>query len=442
MSQGQTTLVELSEALQQFASSPRFNFLKTLQVGRFVGTAPISLGILGEFTFEKLVELGTKKIAKLKWLNKEQESLLVTLLQALGDGEAGDLFSPPPPISPRIRERVEEAQEQDAPEEIVSSVQLEIDLRDRLQELKNDPRFESLRFRSLGQFWDSSWPRAPFEESFTLEQLIELDMSTLFRKRTMSSSRIMYMTKALGRALQGGREASRDEPRTPQPVVNPPVQQLSSNSASEVSAELVEVSWREAATRGGAVELAVLEYFLESCSLARSSSRPLESALATLPSYLSGDQFLSVLDAGPLDDDIVEAVGRWIASSHVESSVKALSMMLQGPGVSLSTVVEVFFGETFRGANARIGAQVVARILGAQEVSIAGRVCGAVWSLNPELIRIIVKHIEESRTLCAGDSLRSILPAMDPILQTWLYGILKTSKGKKSPRKMSRTRKS
>jgi hypothetical protein len=105
MSQGQTTLVELSEALQQFASSPRFNFLKTLQVGRFVGTAPISLGILGEFTFEKLVELGTKKIAKLKWLNKEQESLLVTLLQALGDGEAGDLFSPPPPISPRIRER-------------------------------------------------------------------------------------------------------------------------------------------------------------------------------------------------------------------------------------------------------------------------------------------------------------------------------------------------
>lgn len=442
MSQGQTTLVELSEALQHFAASPRFNFLKTLQVGRFIGSAPISLGILGEFTFEKLVELGTKKIAKLKWLNREQECLLVTLLDALSEGDSGELFCPPPPISPQIPETADDPGVQEYSEEVLSSVQVEIDLRDRLHALKRHTDFESLRVRSLGHFWDPTWPRAPFEESFTLEQLIELDMSTLFRKRTMTSSRIRYMTKALDRAL--GRK---DEPLVPESIGThaimgptarhtPPTPVVSSLAPSSNA-----LDWRTHATSPSPHESVVLESFLEACGNARGSSRPLERALSELPGYLSGDDFLILLDTEPLNASVRAAVRGWLNSPAVEQAAKPLAIMLQGPGVGLPTIAELFTSESFPGASALLAAHVVVRILGAREVSVSNSVCKGVWSLNPDAVGFIVGHLRGTQSSSVRDSLRAICPALDPILQTWLYGVVQPLKRKKSPRKVSRNRK-
>ena len=442
MSQGQTTLVELSEALQHFSASPRFNFLKTLQVGRFIGSAPVSLGILGEFTFEKLVELGTRKIAKLKWLNKEQESLLVTLLEALSKGDSGELFCPPPPVSPQVRETADDPALPEHSEEILSSVQVEIDFRERLQGLKGHPDFEDLRFRSLGSFWDPQWPRAPFEESFTLEQLIELDMSTLFRKRTMTSSRISFMTKALDRALQRKEDSLAPASAAPQPTEEP----ISRHSSPALSVDSYAsaskaVAWRATATSTSPHELVVLESFLEACGNARGSSRPLERALSELPEYLSGDEFLMLLDSNALDASVHAAVGRWLESSTAEQPTKALAIMLQGPGVDLSAIVELFMSESIRGAHALLAAHVVVRALGAREVSVSNIVCKGVWSLNPDALGFIVKRVRGSRSSGVGESLKSICPVLDPILQAWLYGIVQPSKRKKSPRKVSRTRK-
>jgi hypothetical protein len=441
MSQGQTTLVELSEALQDFAASPRFNFLKTLQVGRFVESAPLSLGILGEFTFEKLVELGTKKIAKLKWLSKEQEALLITLLRALGEEDGGELFQPPSPISPAVRESTEEADQEDSSEELLSSAQVEIDLRNRLQAVRRSPDFETLRFRSLGQFWDPSWPRAPFEESFTLEQLTELDMSTLFRKRTMTSSRIRYMTKALDRALGPDEGDGKEESRAAHVVADSLLEEPTSHLPAQPAATSISVSWRQPPTRAGSVEAAVLEYFLDACSVAHASSHPLERALSALPPYLSGDQFISLLDSGPLDKAIGIAVRKWLVHADTQGSARALSLMLQGLGISLNALAEMFAGESFRGATALIGLQAYARILGAEEVSISGSVCKGVWSLNPELLRVVVGRLGSSRGQRAIDTLNRLVPVMDPILHKWLCSVLQPQKRKRSPRKVSRTRK-
>lgn len=442
MSQGQTTLVELGEALQHFAASPRFNFLKTLQVGRFIGSGPISLGILGEFTFEKLVELGTKKIAKLKWLNREQESLLVTLLEALSDGDSGELFCPAPPISPQIPEAADDPGVPEYTEEVLSSVQVEIDLRDRLQTLKGHPDFESLRLRSLGYFWDPTWPRAPFEESFTLEQLIDLDMSTLFRKRTMTSSRIRYMTKALDRALGRKEESPVSQSTGLRPTMestaqhSPPTPLMSSHTPISNAPD-----WRAHATSPSPHESVVLESFLEACSNARGSSKPLERALSELPGYLSGDEFLILLDSKPLDTSVRAVVRRWLSSPAAEQATRPLAIMLQGPGVGLSAIAELFMSESFRGAYALLAAHVVVRIVGAREVSVSNSVCKGVWSLNPDAVGFIVEHLRGARSSSVRDSLRSVCPVLDPILQTWLYGIVQPSKRKKSPRKVSRTRK-
>src|SRR5687768_3519696 len=92
-------LQELSSALQEFAGSTRFNFLKTLQVGRFMKEPAVPLGVVSEFTFEKLVELGTKKLTKLKWLNRAQEEQLVNLLKALTRGDP--ITAAPPPVKSR-----------------------------------------------------------------------------------------------------------------------------------------------------------------------------------------------------------------------------------------------------------------------------------------------------------------------------------------------------
>ncbi len=437
MSQGQTTLVELSEALQHFSASPRFNFLKTLQVGRFIGSAPLSLGILGEFTFEKLVELGTKKIAKLKWLNREQESLLVTLLKALSEGDSGQLFCPPPPISPQIRGVADEPESLEDSEEILSSVQVEIDLRERLQALKGHPDFESLRIRSLGYFWDPAWPRAPFEESFTLEQLMELDMSTLFRKRTMTSSRIRYMTKALDRALGRKEEPLVFESRG----LRAAEEQIDRTAAAVQSMSSHSLAWREYAISPSPHESVLLESFLGSCSNSHSSSLPLERALAELPTYLSGDEFLALLGTGTLESALRKAIGQWLASPNIELIIKQIALILQGPGVALRVIAEMFMGERFQGAQALLAAHVVVRMLGAREVSLSNAVCKGVWSLNPDIVEVLVKQVRGTRRSSVRDSLKSICPVLDPILQTWLYGAMQPSKRKKSPRKVSRIRK-
>jgi hypothetical protein len=434
----QATLVELSEALQNFAASPRFGFLKTLQVGRFVGSAPTSLGILGECTFEKLVELGTNKIAKLRWLSKEQEALLITLLQALSEGDAGELFSPPPPIRPAVRPSSEQPKQEQQCEEVVSSVQVEIDLRERLQALKGSPEFDRLRHCALGQFWDVAWPRAPFEESFTLEQLIDLDMSILFRKRTMSSSRILYMTKAIDRAL-GNTESLTTGAETckahnaERPI---PAEVLS----HDVTEEEV-LQWRAPPLNPEPLELAVLQHLLEACSRAHLSSKPLERALAMLPQHLTGDQVLSLLSTGPLDKHIGVATSEWRTHRDVQDAIRPLQLILQGPGISLTSLAEIFTGDRFEGANGLLGVQIVVRMLGAEQVSIGSSVCRGVWSLNPEALRALISHLRGVRKCSPKTALQAILPEIDPILRVWLEGILQPRREKMSQKKIGSHRK-
>lgn len=437
MNEQQATLVELSEALQNFAASPRFGFLKTLQVGRFVGSAPTSLGILGEFTFEKLVELGTKKIAKLRWLTKEQELLLITLLHALSDGDAGELFSPPPPIRPAVQAGPDRTGQEDGAEEVVSSVQVEIDLRERLQSLKGSPEFHRLRHCVLGQFWDPGWPRAPFEESFTLEQLTDLDMSILFRKRTMSSSRILYMTKALDRAL-GSTESVSNQPATSQAYLgeSPTLAKVPSHEVARPGVP----QWRAPAVNPGPIELAVLQHLLEACSRANSSSKPLERVLAMLPQYLTGDQVLSLLSTDPLDKQIDVASIDWRAISDMQDALRPLYLMLQGPGVSLSTLTDIFTGDCFDGANALLGVQLVVRMLGAEQVSIGTSSCQGVWSLNPEALRVLVSHMRAVRQGSSKNALKAILPEIDPVLRSWLHDLLQPGQAKRPKKKNSSRR--
>jgi hypothetical protein len=231
-------IFELSRVLHEFAASGRYAFLKTLQVGRFLDPGGQSLGVVAELTFEKLIELGSKKLAKLRWLSPAQTESLVKLLRTLATETPGQEI--PPLISPTISRGGPQPREASAAPEsedrgvrvddvvIYGSVEAENRLRDTLKSLKSSAAFEQVADLPLSKFWKPEWVRSPFEEALTVRQLGEIDIANILKKRTMNLRRIAAMIAALEATLRSVGLA-----HTPAPERRRPDRTSSSHSAPE-----------------------------------------------------------------------------------------------------------------------------------------------------------------------------------------------------------------
>ncbi len=63
--------------------------------------------------------------------------------------------------------------------------------------------------RKVGEFWDSSWPAAPFEETMTLKQVVESSAVHMLRKRSFAGQKVTAFIYALRSALKQESNAER-----------------------------------------------------------------------------------------------------------------------------------------------------------------------------------------------------------------------------------------
>ena len=379
-------LLELAERVQK---SERYLFFKHVNVGRLLSQDFSELEHLAELTLASLIELITMEGCSALELGSQQAKSLCELLRAIIDEDkSGALLETSEPV-PSL---------ETAP---ASSVQSEIDLRQILDQLSKHDCFSDLRHRTLGEFWKPHWVPAPFEEMLTIQQLVSMDISSLFKKKMVSESRIECMVKALEAALVTLESAS----PPPQLTSRAPAVVTSSSVSSK---ELFDSTFFESLGDRAVLEL-VFKHAKEG------DDEGFSDFLAHLREACTIEELLLFLGDEPLLPKLTKKTSSLVASCFGKEVVLQVRHLLQGPGVAL----EVLAGALSRG-NARfdtiIGflSLVVARSLCAQAVEYKGRINTNFWSTNASLLSMVIAEIEKKKVAALEAA-----ALLDPKLHKW-----------------------
>ncbi|MEN9846745.1 MAG: hypothetical protein RIS36_1892 [Pseudomonadota bacterium] len=419
---------ELRNALRNFAVSPRFGFLKSIQVGPLLGDDASSLGPLAEMTFEQLIAADDENSSHLRTLNEAQERLLIAVLHALAEGEVAES------AEPAFEEFHESEQDpvDGSSETTFNSVQCELELRDRVVHLKAHPYLDRVADLTLGTFWGADTPRAPFEESLTIRQFLALDLGVLAKKRSMTSARM----RSLAHALEGAsRRLDVVEERRSSPVLLSTQPDDAPRISPRTHDHVTRHRWHDFPDRCSPLEMALVEAVMNASSDQERDAMNVFGALHHFCAAFSVSEFLRIMKGEQLSVPTARKLTAWVNSGAVREVVPLVRMALQGPGTHISRVARVLQGHLPAGAVFAIVATLIARGLGAIQVSVDGDICPDVWSCNPGLVPLVVRHIRDERKPTPS-KVSDLCPHLDPFLHDWLKGIIFPQKrAKKGPRR-------
>ena len=412
---------ELRVAIETFAASSRYNVLKQLQIGRLMPEECGSFGELADMTLEKIVELGSERIAKLSYLTLMQEGALVQLLHSLCSEE----------------DVVPTHSDETAPREsenVVSSVQVELALRERLRAICTHVDYAKVRTRTLGEFWDSRWTPAPFEEALRVEQLAGMDVSVLFKKRAVNDQRIQSICKALDKVLDALAPVA--TPASEMARIAATRQPISAHAPAPVMSTTMEnaTDWLASDDVLQPAHVAIVEVF----SLARVDTRyqELRDIIQGVIHRFTPSEFIEITLARPLEENLRQRLVAFVQETLSEERRALLVALLQGPGVRVSHISRLLVGgmDEF-GAALGLLAVLIARGLDAQPVTLGAARCEGFWTLNPHLLVEFTKRASSRAKGAGKEQAVSTTPTLDPILQEWLnVQEGQASTGKKCPK--------
>jgi hypothetical protein len=391
---------QLQEALSLFSHSARFPLLKTVQVGRLMPEGSQLLGDLAELTFEQLVERVEIATDTNVSINQESEEALLHLLSALSeDGGESSQLAPDEDISvvipdsftsidiPTLDEdlkRLSEIPNEDEPptDVPIGSVPLELALRANLAKITAHDKYNLVRQRRVGDFWDPKWTPAPFEESITIEQLAGLDLATLFKKRMVTDTRVQSILRALNKVLDFLGENSRS-------VVSAVDQKVSAaESYHEPRRERSEAvhtrKCRDTPPDVGASVEALAIWEAINGSFADEAELRIGDPIATkFLACFSPERSVEILLGKELLKNEQSVLSK-IINDGISPGARDLSLaLLKGPGVKVDLIAKAIFGaDTQVSSYSRCIATLVARGLFAKPVIIRGRQVSGFWELG------------------------------------------------------------
>lgn len=419
--------VELNAALKEFATSPRFGFLKSIQVGPLLGDDASTLGALAEMTFEELVAAVDIQSSELLKLEEGQERLLVAVLHALAEGEATESTESGFDTS----EDLHDPDSEGSTETTFNSVQCELELRDQVALLKSHPDVGKIADLTLGIFWQADTPRAPFEESLTIRQFLGLDLGTLAKKRSMTSARMRSLAHAL--AAASTRLNGIEQKRVSSSVVASVA--IASPMPHQRVDSVTQHKWHSYTSECSPLEMALVESVLSATSETDQHGEGIFEALRHFCSVFSVSDFLLIMRGDKLAIPTQRKLIAWVNSGSLREVVPLLRMALQGPGTHISRVARLLQGHHSPRSIYGIAAMLMARGLNAHVVSVNGRVCEDVWSCNPGLAPLVARQVLSDRKRPFREALSSLCPELDPFLHAWLQGIVSPPKTAKKRQK-------
>ena len=205
----QQTLKTFQRVLSDLTNSPHFSVLKSVPLAQFTGKKLSSEKAFNGITVEGLVKLAKAEVSPITALTTLQLKHLIQSLWPLLGATA---------VEPLGTSRSEPVQS-GAPDErlSLSPVELENRLEAASKLVRSSPTFTEIRSKKLGEFWDKSWARAPFEEALTVGQFAAIDVTTLVKKRSFNPKKALLLLDAVDRAL-GVTHETKPLPLTPRAV--------------------------------------------------------------------------------------------------------------------------------------------------------------------------------------------------------------------------------
>lgn len=431
---------ELHEALKVFSASPRFNFLKSIHVGPLLGDDAKTLSSISDMTFEELVAAVDNNTSDLPQLNDGQERLLTAVLRALAEGE----IAAQPEASFATPEDSLEESDDGSTETTFNSVQCELELRERINQLKAHPGLTRIKDLTVGSFWSPDLPRAPFEESLTIQQLLALDLGVLSKKRSMTSARMRALAQALERGLRTLQGTECNESLADNDLEDSSLgrkhsqcSQLDSRpSGEDLTGKPVRHRWMGQLDGRSPSEMALVESVMYASLDGERNAHTLSGALHHFCSAFSASDFIAIMNGAPLSVSTRRKLVAWVNSGSLRGIVPLVRMVLQGSGVHISRIASILQTSSSPAAVYGITAALIVRGLGAQEVMIGDSVCRDVWTCNPGLVPLILSQATADKRVSVSKALAKTCPDMDPFLHQWLQGIVSPlKKGKKGQRR-------
>ena len=391
---------QLQEALSLFSHSARFPLLKTVQVGRLMPEGGRLLGDLAELTFEQLVEKFVLATDTTVSINQESEEALLHLLVALSeDGAETSQLAPEEDISvvipdsfnsidiPTLDEdlkRLSEISSDDEPptDVPIGSVPLELALRANLAKITVHDKYNLVRHRRVGDFWDPKWTPAPFEESITIEQLAGLDLATLFKKRMVTDTRVQSILRALNRVLEfmGENSSLAVLPRDQEVMV--------AESYRERPREMPEAApvkkLAEAPPEiGASVEALAIWESINGTSIDEAELKIGDPIATKFLACFAPERIVEILLGKELLKNEQTVLSK-IINDGISTGARELSLaLLKAPRVKVDLIAKAVFGSDAPVSSyTRCIATLVARGLSAKPAIIRGRQASGFWTLG------------------------------------------------------------
>ena len=285
--------------------------------------------------------------------------------------------------------------------------------------------------QKLGNFWDPTWPRAPFEEAFTLSQLVSIDLSTLQKKRSVGPSRMVLLTQAVERVLSSlsgmGEEAIQQE----KPVAKPSRPEPIPQRAVSLTVEEPRLHpWMSELGKLTIFEAALLEYVLQQPARLVECDDSKAALVGSIATVFSGSEIVHLAQLKEPPKPLAKKLKAWLATHKNQSEVAILQEALQGPGLHVDRILALLNISDWPPSFGRLVAVMLLRAVGAQPIKFNSQECCEVFSLNPSLAQLLVSGLKGSTKSPAALSnlLKVACPAMDPFLHSWLCEAVKSSK--------------
>lgn len=260
--------------------------------------------------------------------------------------------------------------------------------------------------RTLNEYWEPSWPDAPFEQALTLGQLLSTDIEAVLRKRSFTARKLSVLSAVLEKALRSAAPAEASVPSQSENAFSPALLGHEASRSSPVYSTWGRESDLGQSEADNSKDVAL--WAIETCLNRLPADHPLRVALLPLESVADLPTLRSLIAAAHENRATTPtplAVHQTLQArlkSHASPFAALFTSALSGPAVSLSRLlllarelsplpsIEVWESSS---PPLRLLFRILLRAHGANPAQYMNSPVPDVWTTNQKLLELVIESL-------------------------------------------------